>query len=49
LLKKGEVYQAGPTDEVLKEDSLSNFLEVPIVYEKSGDRILLHIDYDRHV
>lgn len=49
LLKKGEVYQAGPTDEVLKENSLSNFLEVPIVYEKSGDRILLHIDYDRHV
>lgn len=45
LLKNGQVYSSGLTDEVLSEENLSEFLEVPIVYEKSGDRILLHLDY----
>ncbi|MGB4312232.1 MAG: ABC transporter ATP-binding protein [Natronincolaceae bacterium] len=47
LLKKGEVYLAGTTDEILTEENLSKFLEVPIIYEKSGQRILLRPDYDK--
>lgn len=46
LLQKGEVHSAGTTDAVLTEENLSNFFNTPIVYEKSGDRILLHIDYE---
>lgn len=46
LLKKGEVYSSGITNEILTEENLSKFLEVPIIYEKSGRRILLHLDYD---
>ena len=47
LLKKGEIYLAGITDEILTEENLSEFLEVPIIYEKSGHRILVHPDYDK--
>lgn len=47
LLKKGEVYSSGMTDKILTEDNLSDFFDVPIVYEKSGDRILLHLDYTK--
>lgn len=46
LLREGEVHSAGLTNEVLTEDNLSEFFQVPIVYEKSGDRILLHLDYN---
>lgn len=45
LLKEGEVYASGKTAEVMTEESLSSFLEVPLVYEKSGDRIFIHVDY----
>lgn len=48
LLREGQIYMAGNTDEVLTEGNLSDFYEFPIVYEKSGDRILLHLDYDRN-
>lgn len=48
LLKQGEVYSAGPTAEVLTEENLSRFFDVPIIYERSGDRILLHLDYTCH-
>ena len=47
LLRKGEVYSAGPTDKILSEENLSSFLEYPIVYKKSKDRILISIDYSR--
>ena len=47
LLRRGEIHSAGNTDEVLTEKNLSDFFEHPIVYEKSGDRILLHLDYNR--
>lgn len=47
LLREGEVYSAGITEEVLTEENLSIFYETAIVYEKSGDRILLHLDYDK--
>lgn len=47
LLREGEVYSSGLTDQVLTEENLSNFYETPIVYEKSGDRILLHLDYNK--
>ena len=47
LLKKGEVYLTGITDEILTEENLSKFLEIPIIYEKSGHRILLRLDYEQ--
>ena len=47
LLRKGEVYLAGVTNKVLTEKNLSDFYETPIIYEKSGDRILLHLDYEK--
>lgn len=45
LLKNGEIYSAGITDEILTKESLSEFLETPIVFEKSGNRILVSLDY----
>ena len=47
LLRKGEVYLAGVTNKVLTEKNLSDFYETPIIYEKSGNRILLHLDYEK--
>ncbi|HZJ98597.1 MAG TPA: ATP-binding cassette domain-containing protein [Tissierellaceae bacterium] len=47
LLRKGELHLTGFTDKVLTEEHLSDFYETPIIYEKSGDRILLHLDYDK--
>ena len=47
LLREGEVYSSGATDQVLTEKNLSGFYQTPIVYEKSGDRILLHLDYNK--
>lgn len=47
LLKNGEIYSAGITNEILTEKNLSEFLEAPILYEKSGDRILVTLDYNK--
>lgn len=47
LLKRGEIYSAGITDEILTKENLSEFLEAPIVYEKYGHRILVHLDYNQ--
>ena len=47
LLKNGEIYSAGITTEILTKENLSEFLEHPILYEKSGDRILVSLDYNK--
>ncbi len=47
LLRRGEVHSAGITDEILTKENLSDFFETPIICEKSGERVLLHLDYDR--
>ncbi|MBO8163445.1 MAG: ABC transporter ATP-binding protein [Brevibacillus sp.] len=39
LLKQGEVYQAGPTQEVLTADLLSRFFEVPISIQERDRRV----------
>lgn len=48
LLKDGEVYGAGPTRDLLTEENLSQFFNLPVIYERSGDRVLLHLDYSRN-
>lgn len=45
LLREGEIYSRGFTEKILTERTLSEFYGVPIIYEKSADRILLHLDY----
>ncbi len=47
LLRRGEIHSAGITDEILNKENLSDFFETPIVCEKSGERVLLHLDYER--
>ncbi len=47
LLRRGQVHSAGNTDEILNKENLSDFFETPIICEKSGERILLHLDYER--
>ncbi len=46
LLRRGEIYSAGIASEVLTKENLSDFYETPIIFEKSGDRVLIHLDYD---
>lgn len=41
LLRRGEVYSQGKSDDMLTSDNLSNFFEAPIICEKSKDRYLL--------
>lgn len=41
LLRRGEVFSQGKTDEMLTSDNLSSFFEAPIICEKSKDRYLL--------
>lgn len=48
LLRRGQVHSAGLTDELLTKENLSDFFETPIVCEKSGDRVLIHLDYDQN-
>lgn len=47
LLKKGQIYSCGIRDEILTKKNLSEFLEYPIIYDKSGDRIVVSVDYGR--
>lgn len=45
LLKEGQVYAAGKTADVMTRESLVDFFGVPLVYEKTGHRIFIHVDY----
>lgn len=47
LLRRGEIHLAGNTDKTLTKENLTDFFERPIVCEKSGDRVLIHLDYDK--
>lgn len=47
LLKRGKIYAAGFTNKILTEENLSGFLEIPIIYEKSGNRVLIRPDYSK--
>lgn len=49
LLKEGEIYSKGITEEILTEKTLAEFLQHSILYEKSGDRILVSLDYNKIV
>lgn len=41
LLRRGQVYSQGKTDDMLTSDNLSSFFEAPIICEKFKDRYLL--------
>ena len=47
LLKEGQVYAAGKTADVMTRESLVDFFGVPLVYEKTGHRIFIHMDYSK--
>ncbi|MGC4379048.1 ABC transporter ATP-binding protein [Fictibacillus sp. Mic-4] len=43
LLRRGEVFSAGKTEEVLKEENLSAFFEHPVSVLKHGERITVQL------
>jgi len=45
LLRRGQVHSSGETASVLTKENLCDFFEVPVQFEKKGERFFLRPDY----